>query len=265
MKSIKLNSLVTILLMLLFFGAGLSSCQIEKRIHRPGYHVQYKKSKPAKSAKIENSKEDNRAKSVEVQSFLEQENFAESLQEPLPKVENIENNITADSESKVIDNDIFKVDVKKDIFQECQTIVFTNGVEAKVTLEKITTSVIKYRRCDLEHGPLITVNKDDVYKIIYSNGEEDIITHEGAKRLNSNTESTGAKFEGYGLISFIAGIVGFFVAGIIFGPTAIIFGIISVALSSSDKREYKGKAFGVIGLLLGVLVTMIMILYFSSL
>jgi hypothetical protein len=256
-------------LFLIFSGIFLSSCvlfscQIEKRVHRPGYHVQYKKSNTSRSAKVEQSKESKRAKDAQMHAFLESDELSASANDEVIISTKKNETSLVKPFSEVEQNEVFKSDIVK-IDTDCETLVYTNGVETKVKIQEITPVFIKYTRCDVENGPLISVNRSDVYKVIYANGVEDIITQEGTRRPNTNSESDEAKLESFGLISFVAAIIGFFVAGIILGPTAIIFGIVSVGLSSSDEREYKGKAFGVIGLLLGVLVTMIMLLYFASL
>jgi len=264
MKKIRWNNAVNILLMFTLFGALFSACQIEKRVHRPGYHVQYKKSNPAKSAKIVQSKESKRAKESQMQSFIESDEFSASandevliskekkeikIEKPVSKVENVE---------------IFESDIVEN-YTDCETLVYTNGVEALVKIEEITPQYIKYTRCDLQNGPLISVKKTDVYKIVYSNGVEDIITEEDTGKTKRSAEGGDVKLEGFGLFSFITGVMGFLILGIVFGPMAIIFGIVSIARSNSVNHEFKGKAFGIIGLILGIVVTIIMILYFSTL
>lgn len=259
-----MKNLLFIFLGLLLGSFIFSSCQIEKRVHRPGYHVQYKKSKPSKSAQIDRSRASKQAKEPQMHAFVESDELSASATEEMPVIKEDTKIVGEKSKSITSNSEVLIFDFEVDD-NDCETLVYTNGVEALVKIEEITPVYIKYTRCDLQNGPLISVKRTDVHKIIYSNGVEDIITEEGTKRPNTNAESADAKLEVFGLISFIAGILGFLVAGIILGPTAIIFGIVSVALSSSEQREYKGKAFGVIGLLLGVLVTMIMILYFSTL
>jgi len=242
----------------------LFSCQIEKRVHRPGYHVQYKKSNTSRSAKVEQSKESKRAKESQMHAFLESDELSASANGEViistkKKETSLEKRVSEVEQTKVFKSDIVEID------ENCETLVYTNGVETKVKIQEITPEFIKYTRCDVENGPIISVNRYDVYKVIYANGVEEVLTEEGTRRSNTNSDSADAKLESFGLISFIAAIIGFFVAGIFLGPTAIILGVISVGLTSSEEREYKGKAFGVIGLLLGVLVTMIMLLYFASL
>jgi hypothetical protein len=259
-----MKNVLVVLLGILLGSSTFFSCQIEKRVHRPGYHVQYKKSKPAKTAKIDHKKSES-LKDSEVHTFLEEQKNQESLKDPLLVAKKDKDNEVVEFQSKVEAIELFKPDVIEDNSQECETIVYTNGVLAKVKIEEITPTVIRYLRCDLKDGPLITVNRYDVYKIIYSNGAEDIITEYDNPKSGKNSLNAGATFDGIGLVSFISSLVGLLIAGIIFGPVAIIFGIISIARTSSEKKEYKGKAFGVIGLLIGAIGTIIIVLYLSSL
>lgn len=260
-----MKNVLVVLLGILLGSSTFFSCQIEKRVHRPGYHVQYKKSKPAKTAKIEHHKQDKKSKEAEIHTFLEKQEEAASLKDPLLVAKRDKDFEQEDVQTKVEAIELFKPDVAEELSQECETIVYTNGVLAKVKIEEITPTVIRYLRCDLKDGPLITVNRYDVYKIIYSNGAEDIITEYDNPKSGKNSLNAGATFDGIGLVSFISSLVGLLIAGIIFGPVAIIFGIISIARTSSEKKEYKGKAFGVIGLLIGAIGTIIIVLYLSSL
>jgi hypothetical protein len=264
MKKIRWNNAVNILLMFTLFGALFSACQIEKRVHRPGYHVQYKKSNPGSLAKVEQSKENKRAKEAQMHAFIESDEFSASAKDELLIAKEKKEIKIEKPVSKVENLEIFKSDIVEN-YTDCETLVYTNGVEALVKIEEITPQYIKYTRCDLQNGPLISVKKTDVYKIVYSNGVEDIITDSAGgntRRISANEE---AVFDGIGLVSFIAGLTAFLIAGIILGPVAIIFGLISVIRTASINKRYKGKAFGVIGLILGLIGTIIMILYFSSL
>lgn len=65
------------------------------------------------------------------------------------------------------------------------------------------------------------------------------------------------------ILSFIFGIVGLFIAAIIMGPLAIIFGIVGLSRIDNNPSIYKGKGFAIAGLILGI-VSLIIILAFLA-
>ncbi len=65
------------------------------------------------------------------------------------------------------------------------------------------------------------------------------------------------------VLSFIFGIVGLFVAAIVMGPLAIIFGIVGLSRIDSNPGIYKGKGFAIVGLILGI-ISLVVILAFLS-
>lgn len=250
------------LIMVLVLGASIfSACHIEKRVHRPGYHVQFNKSKRGNSAKIENSATLKNAEQSQTQTFIESDDLLASTEDPIFSEEE-DGQLKLDSEQVKENN---REENSESIIDGCETIVFNSGLEVLANVEEITPTEIKYRRCELVDGPLVTVNRNDVYKIIYSNGAEDIITDENTITHSKNTAATGeSKLEVFSLMSMMSSIVGFFVLGIVFGPLAIIFGIIGLSRASNNPN-FKGKGFAIAGIIIGLLVTIIMILYFSQL
>jgi hypothetical protein len=236
----------------LIFASFFSSCQIEKRVHRPGYHVQWQKSKTtvSKKEKQENSPVEESVQ-VENEPQLSASNnvFDDGRKEAtIPIFPDEHNSSSKSKESAEIIQD-----------PECETIVFNSGIEVLVNIEEITPTEIKYVRCDLQNGPLIIVNKSEVHKIVYTNGAEDFMNPMSAGPQAQATEKK--KFDGLGLTAFISGIVGLLIGAILFGPLAIIFGLIGLIRNSMNPEKYSGKAFAVIGLILGLLDTVIVIAY----
>jgi len=87
-------------------------------------------------------------------------------------------------------------------------IVLVNGnmIEAKV--EEISTTEIKYRRFDNLRGPLIIINKSEVFSIRYENGAVEVINSPGqqsakptAPALDPNKLYFSFSFEPSGLIA----------------------------------------------------------------
>lgn len=66
------------------------------------------------------------------------------------------------------------------------------------------------------------------------------------------------------ILSFIFGIAGLFVAAIIMGPLAIIFGIVGLSRIDSNPGLYKGKGFAIAGLILGIICFIIILAALAS-
>jgi len=248
------GNLRSFLLIMLAPTFVFSSCQIEKRVHRPGYHVQWEKSK---SSNI------NIQKPIE-KHFPADESVQVENEPQLSASTNVYDNVEKESaiplfidESLSSSKSKISVEIAQD--PECETIVFNNGIELLVNIEEITPTEIKYVRCDLQNGPLIIVNKSDVHKIVYTNGAEDFMDPMSAGPEAQITNQK--KFDGLGLTAFISGIIGLFIGAIILGPLAVIFGLIGLIRNSMAPEKHSGKAFAVIGLILGLLDTVLIIAY----
>lgn len=66
------------------------------------------------------------------------------------------------------------------------------------------------------------------------------------------------------ILSFLFGIVGLFVAAIVMGPLAIIFGIVGLSRIDSNPSAYKGKGFAIVGLILGIISLIVILALLST-
>ena len=73
-------------------------------------------------------------------------------------------------------------------------IFLKNGDEIRSKINKIGTSVVEYRKVSNLEGPVYEINKGEISKIVYSNGEEDIF------KLSSNNQIID--YDGEKLIAF---------------------------------------------------------------
>ncbi len=60
--------------------------------------------------------------------------------------------------------------------EDCDILTLKNGEELKVKVLEIGQSEIKYKKCDNQNGPTISIRKSEVFSIKYPNGSKDIIT-----------------------------------------------------------------------------------------
>jgi hypothetical protein len=73
-------------------------------------------------------------------------------------------------------------------------IYLKNGEEIRSKINKIGTSVVEYRKVSNLEGPVYEINKEDISKIVYSNGEEDVFKFPSNKPI--------IDFDGEKLIAF---------------------------------------------------------------
>lgn len=81
---------------------------------------------------------------------------------------------------------------------------------------------------------------------------------------NEQTKGSGP-VEPFGLVSFIAAFISLFIFGIPLGLLAIIFGIVSLTRFNDNPGKYSGKAFAIIGMLLGALSLVAVLIILASL
>ena len=244
----------------------LGSCKVEKRLHQPGYHVEWVKASPkTKQAQDKSQSELSTAvlESTEVKAAKKFPEVSNSTDDNvlIAGTGHSQDLISAALEQrKQLVNALQQSSIKpqQDISQEtCETVVLTDGRRLTVKVLEITQTEVRYRKCNYPDGPVVVINKTDVDRVIYENGAEDIISGYSAPRQGAitqgGTETISKRLEVLGLLSMIFGILGLFVAGIPLGVTAVILGFISLGKFASRPNEFMGRGFMIAGLIIGFL------------
>jgi hypothetical protein len=157
----------------------LSACSVKKRTYRKGYYVDWAfKSNKAK----ENSTQKIAKKNTVVQKKEELQIPAEATNE----VASISNAVT----NKIILPK--KLLVLKDTCGDIINLRKGDIVKAKVL--EINETQIKYKRCDNLDGPLMVINKNDVYSIKYTNGNTDNFIKTFQVNSNIRTGGSGSSY-----------------------------------------------------------------------
>tara|TARA_B110000238_G_scaffold188776_1_gene220149 strand:- start:51 stop:560 length:510 start_codon:yes stop_codon:yes gene_type:complete len=139
---------------------------------------------------------------------------------------------------------------------ECDNIILQDGNEIYAKVIEITPDLIKYKKCD-NSGPLISIKKDDVFMIKYSDGSKKKI--ESDRKSNSTEEEEeeqGLRHGGFAVTALICGILGFIIPGL--GLLSIIFGAIGAS------KKYKRNGMAITGMILGlanIILVLILILF----
>ena len=223
----------------------LTSCSLEKRHYRKGFYLSNHHHPDAKN-KTSNTKDQSALKTP-----AQKENSR-----VIVKYGNDENAVTIASKNSSLQK---KSGHRKTLFSEDECgdlITFKNGDELKAKVMEISEKEIKYKRCDNLDGPLITVNKSDVFMIKYANGTKEVIK-DSPKQNNTqqkqnpkpNTGSNGPQIHPLAIVSIVAGLLWLYWLGSI---AAIITGAIALQRIKAEPEKYNGKGAAIAGIVLGV-------------
>jgi hypothetical protein len=261
MKCIKILFAISILL--LFF----SSCSITKRHYLQGYSIEWSKNNFSGNC--------NSLKKCEPKfDFLTNEKSSDSISsysikkpDEMPVIASIG---IPESFKKFSPRHLnLKYNINKSL-DGCDVITLKNNSEINAKVLEINQTEIKYKKCDDVNGPTITVAKQDVNQIKYSNGTVDLINSLNQKALEYDYYSPSTKIENsnsstepiinkHALASMILAILSILLFPLV--PLPIIFGIIALKQIQKNPERYKGKWMAIFGLVLGGIMVLAIIAF----
>jgi len=244
----KLHSILLTVMMAL--GVLLStSCRVEKRVHRPGYHVEwhYKKKAPQPKEQI----------------------LAQISREAVPEESDLVSKVRSELETntsgeiQTVSNYFAQaIRQEKKIETVCDTMVLVSGERIFGIITEINKEYILYAECVDHYGPYLRVNRSELKEIIYRNGKREETVQLSPYDVE-HVEKVDRQMEPIGWISVVFGIMSFFWAPLLFSPLAIVFALISITRISRNREYYGGLAFAFIGLTLGLFTGIILLLVFT--
>ena len=242
------------LIVFLFFIILFSDCTLQKRSYRDGYYFSRNKNH-SKISESQISKQQNFKTPDLKTTFISQTSAANKISEssfslppltPILKLKNKKPGIIA--------------------YDGCgDEITFKNGDEVKAKVLEINENEIKYKRCDNLDGPIIVVNKSEVFMIKYLNGSKEVFKDVTPKQnsipANNNNNNIPFYYDNrqtspLAIISLVMGILVFFTAAITAIP-AIITGSIALHQINTKPNQYKGHSMATTGIVLGITAAII--------
>lgn len=244
------------LILLLTVLSIISSCSIEKRLYRPGYHIEWRN----------NNKQNNKA----IEHHDQSSNV--SLQpDNIFKVEEVQvdNNLAeAKIESTHEINEIDKIKTLKKLTDNtCEEIILRSGIIIKGKVTEIGVDEIKYKKCENLEGPTIVILKKDVFMIKYANGTTDVFEEEKEEdhvpisqfpKSEVKSSNENQMTDSLGIISIILACLGMLITlvlsiglGALIGLIALILGIVSSKRISDNPDKLKGKGMATAGIIIG--------------
>jgi hypothetical protein len=240
------------------------SCTVQKRKHQSGFYVSWSH---------KNSKSN---KAITKNTECEKKSVDQSV-EPVSMEVAHDPGVIASAGKGVISTDIIAPRAVISFTDtECDLIVMRNGEEVRAKVLELSSTLIKYKRCDMIDGPLYTVNKSEVFMIKYPNGTKEVMPEPSTAKQpdyrNSNAQvpvsNKDKKLEPFALIGFLTVIVAFLMPTIGMGLLLFLAGVImcifAISKISNNPNKLKGKGLAITGLVLGLIFGALLLLYASQ-
>jgi len=246
----------------------LTSCTMEKRVYRSGYHTEwltaklkghsgnYKNCSVCTPSQKESSVQLDQTTIAKDPDLID-DNTTSTDDGIVASVDNKQIILTKKkkndwlTKSKIINQENQRT-IEQD--QECDIIILKNGQEIKAKVLEVGTTEIKYKMCDNLNGPTFSKSKSDIFMIKYPNGTKTVISEIDNKSASNQTTISGdKKTEPLSLISFISSLVGLLVFGILFGTASVIMSAIGLGKINKNPEKWKGKGFAIAGIIIGLI------------
>ena len=128
------------------------------------------------------------------------------------------------------------------IANDCDIILLESGEEISVNVIEITPDLIKYKKCDRENGPLISISKEDVFMIRYHDGTKEKINHVNSSTNNTEKiNTTNSAYKTYMMTSIMFSCTSIifslfisYIIGLILLIPAIIFWVVGLAAKNNE-------------------------------
>lgn len=178
MKTI--NVLLTVMLTLI-----IGACSIEKRVHQPGYHLNWKKNlsttPPNKVSENEGLKTSLKPHTVEVQS--EKKHLQLSF-----KTEEADLSGTSFTDHSEKLETVSSRNTAVELPANCDVIVMKDGEEIEAKVVEVGTSKVRYKHCGDPSGPVFVEHKSDIFMIKHGNGRKTVFGDETNENVNDQEE-----------------------------------------------------------------------------
>jgi len=270
MNKLPICNFILLLLPIVF----ITSCKVEKRLYRPGYHVEWKGQK-AKSFTASVSDDAPRTNENTVTNRINSDDEEDDNMLDLSMMASVHQNMLQSAENVSAKVSFTKTSKFSKQEMPCDTVQLLSNERLIVRLTEITLKDVKYKRCDLPQGPLYVVPLKDVDFIIYGNGDVDYIAdppltetepivpeapevaEQSAEQLiPEDKPETKRKLEILGLIAFVLSLGAMFLY-IYLALPAMILAVVSLLRHNNNDHKFMGKGFAQASLFISILAFVI--------
>jgi hypothetical protein len=249
------QTLLLSLSLLLFF-----SCAVQKRKYQKGYYISWNRSSTAKKEK---NPEAWGSKSGRLELAAAQPLSPIAIGPALHHGNTGTASFPQNQKRELVTTlkNLEKQPVQKD--EGCDDLIFKDGSEVKGKVTEISSTEVKYKKCDLPDGPVYVVKKSELFMIKYANGTREVFKDEVKPKPEKPKSDTLKRVHPMAVAAFILGIVSFilFFIGIIPAILAIVFGDVAQGQIKRQPDLYEGEVLARIGKILGIVY--LVILFFA--
>jgi hypothetical protein len=239
-----MKNLLVVVLGALIVSTMFSSCQVEKRIHRPGYHVQWvRQNKPSGTKEL---------------NIVKNNKKSEQHSNASPDIVYPELSASVKSELFVLHSNTIQVIEYHSNLNDCDTIVLLTGERIIARIAEITPDFILYEDCLQPSESLLKIDRARMNSIYYRNGAKE--QFEILEEPLPPAENIERELEPLGFISLILGVASFFWVPWLFAPLAVIAAGNSIVRIARKPDIYSGLVVSLIGLVLGLFMLIIVLL-----
>jgi hypothetical protein len=251
------QTLLLSLSLLLFF-----SCAVQKRKYQKGYYVSWNRSSTAKKEKTQEAWRNNPG-SFEIAA----------VRPSSPVTEPGNTDITTFPEKQKTELITPLKNPEKPAAQKnegCDDLIFKDGSEVKGKVSEISSTEVKYKKCDMPDGPVYVVKKSELFMIRYANGTREVFKEEVKPNPEKPKNAPLKKVHPMAMAALILGIVSYilFFIGFIPAILAIVFGDIARERIRQQPDLYEGEVLAKVGKMLGIvylaLLFILLMLFFAA-
>lgn len=248
----------TIYLCLLLLVLSVSSCSIQKRVHRPGFHIEWlshKKPKPTYN-KVPVAHRNLNTKKIDSVAVPGDEMASTSVQDLY-----------------IAPGSIMDERVVKKKADPCDVMILKTGDEIQVKVLEVNGSTIKYKKCENLGGPDYYIDRSDVFMIKYANGIKEVINDPKPSDQQNNADAPRYRVPphidtrtvpGIAITAFVLSLVSVFLSYLGFFTliAGFVLGFAALKQINSNPERYKGRGFAYTAIIFsGVFLLLILLVF----
>ncbi|MES2689668.1 MAG: DUF4190 domain-containing protein [Bacteroidota bacterium] len=223
-------------LFLFVFLFGASSCSIQKRVHRPGFHIEWLSHKNPKQVKAH-------ARIAHKNTTIKK---TDSVAVPKPEMASASVQEVYTPQSSIIDEQAKT--------EPCDVMILRSGEEVSAKVLEVNSASIRYKKCENLNGPDYFIEKSDVFMIKYANGIKEIIEEPKPGENQNNVRPPDYRrpphvdtrtVPGIAITAFVLSLASVFLSfvGIFTLIAGFVLGFAALKQINENPERYKGRGF----------------------
>lgn len=232
------------------------SCTVQKRMHQPGYHVEWhskNSSKQQVNNDIQTKRKHTEKATVEQNGDLSSETVSKKteLTEPVDIASSSEDFF--EEKNQVNRTPIYTVNYSK---EKCDTIIMKDGERIIAQVISASSELISFQKCGDPEKKVYKMDASNVLIIKYFNDRAEVFgSNKDVEKMNISYKQTEILSVLSLILSILAILTTLFLsifAGGVLSVITLIFGIVGYRKVNRNKDKYKGKGLAIVGIILSV-------------